>query len=213
MTSLEIPLDALEAGDAELLREVDGALAAGAARAGSHLLCRSGCTECCIGPFPINTLDARRLRRGLAELERRDPAIASGVRARAADARRKLRRGFPGDAKSGRLRDDLAAEAKLGPFLDRHAALPCPALDPKSGACQLYAWRPVTCRTYGPPVRIGQDDLPPCHLCFRDARLAEIEGCRVSIDPAGREDGLLDLLEQDGARGETFIAFALGDET
>src|SRR6185503_2437633 len=106
-----------------------------------------GCTECCLGPFPITRLDARRLAEGLAELAGRDPEAAAAMRERARQARRALRRGFPGDGATGRLGEDEDARAR---FFARHGALPCPALDPKSGACGLYAARPLSCRTYGP---------------------------------------------------------------
>jgi len=195
-------------GDGELLRRVDAALAAGARRAGERLACRVGCTECCIGPFPITLLDARRLAAGLRELERTDARRAASVRRRAVAARRALRRGFPGDPDTGRLSED---EAALEAFLDRHGHRPCPVLDPKSGACELYAARPLTCRSYGPPVRIGREDLPPCRLCFVGARPREAERCRVVIDAAGIEDRLLRRLHRAGepAAAETLIAFAL----
>ena len=195
-------------GDAELLRRVDGTLAAGARRAGPRLACRVGCTECCIGPFPITWLDARRLAEGLAELARLAPARAEAVRARAKASQRKLRRRFPGDPATGRLSEDEAARER---FFERHASEPCPALDPESGACDLYAARPLSCRSYGPPVRIANEKLPPCRLCFVGASAREVERCRVEIDPEGLEDRLLRRLLRAGepAGAETVVAFAL----
>jgi hypothetical protein len=73
-------------GDSELIQIVDAALAVTARRSGEWLGCRPGCTQCCFGPFPINQLDAARLRVGLEELERHDPDRAARVRARARDA-------------------------------------------------------------------------------------------------------------------------------
>jgi hypothetical protein len=55
----------IDAQDNELIQIVDAAVAEAARRSGAWLVCRLGCTQCCIGPFPINQLDARRLRRGL----------------------------------------------------------------------------------------------------------------------------------------------------
>src|SRR6185295_9625592 len=43
--------------DRRLLRVVDDALADGYRLGGDHLACRVGCTECCIGPFPITLVD------------------------------------------------------------------------------------------------------------------------------------------------------------
>lgn len=35
------------------------------------------------------------------------------------------------------------------------ASLVCPLLNPTTGACEVYAWRPVACRTYGYYVQRG----------------------------------------------------------
>ena len=59
----------IKAKDQTLIQIVDSALAEATRRSGRWLVCRPGCTQCCIGAFPINQLDALRLRRGLAELE------------------------------------------------------------------------------------------------------------------------------------------------
>jgi Fe-S-cluster containining protein len=195
--------------DRVFLRVIDERLATGAARAGTHLACRRGCTECCHGPFPINRLDQWRLGHGLQRLRESDPARAAAVRARAQAARTVLRNSFPGDAASGRLSDD---EAEQDAFFTRHASMPCPALDPASGACDLYADRPVSCRTYGLPVRLGTEELPPCRLCFVGASAADIEACRVEPDPHGAEDAILTPLEQDEGDGSTIVAFALAAE-
>lgn len=48
---------------------VDAALAEAVRKAGTQLACRPGCTDCCIGSFPISEQDAARLRQGLAALE------------------------------------------------------------------------------------------------------------------------------------------------
>jgi Fe-S-cluster containining protein len=196
-------------GEEQLIVEADAALARGRALCGRWLACRLGCDECCMGPFPINALDALRLRRGLAALAKRDPERAEAVRARAREATGRLRPEFPGDATSGLLADDEDAESR---FAACFAELPCPALDRVARSCELYEWRPLACRTFGPPVRIGGEDLAPCRLCFVGAPLAEIERCRVGVDPEGQEDILLDALEDEGLAGETVVAFALVGE-
>ena len=77
---------------------------------------------------------------------------------------------------------------------------PCPVLDPDTGTCDLYAARPLTCRTFGPPVRCASGSLAICELCFDGATEEEIAACVVDLDPG--------LLEQtDGA--ETTVAAAL----
>jgi Fe-S-cluster containining protein len=199
----------LDRADHRLLQVVDGALAEATEAArrtappgGSWLACRVGCTECCHGPFPVNPLDLRRLRQGLAELAVREPERAAAVIERARAQFPVLREGFPGNWETGILdEDDEAAD----PYFTRHGSLPCPVLDPATGHCDLYAHRPLTCRTFGPPVQIGESLLPPCRLCFQGAPAETVEACRMEPDPHGLEDRLLARLGDE----ETIIAIAV----
>jgi Fe-S-cluster containining protein len=143
-------------GDRRLLRVLDADLASAARRAGGRLACRVGCTECCIGPFPITLLDAHRLAEGLQRLAEQVPARAAAIRKRASAALRILRHGCPGDPATGRLDENETARER---FFARHGARPCAALDPKTGACELYEHRPLTCRTYGPLARLDFQDM------------------------------------------------------
>jgi Fe-S-cluster containining protein len=171
----------VDADDRRFLRVLDATLADGARVAGAHLACRIGCTECCVGAFPITQLDARRLQRGFTKLCESAPERAAAVLAR---AQQKI--------------DEHDTEG------------PCPALDPSSGACDLYEARPVTCRTFGLPVRLGDDELPPCRLCFTGASPAEVTAARVTIDPDGDEQALIEALSACGIADEsTTIADAL----
>lgn len=188
--------------DRRLLQVIDDAMTEAARRAGDRLACRPGCTGCCHGPFPINGLDTARLRRGLADLAAHDPGRAAAIIERARALLPLLAPGFPGDAATGALADDDAADA----YFERHAALPCPVLDLQTGRCDLYAHRPLSCRTFGPPVRIGDADLPPCDLCFQGSSPEEVEACRVEPDPHGVEDRLVRRFQADE---ETLIAFAV----
>jgi Fe-S-cluster containining protein len=76
---------------------------------------------------------------------------------------------------------------------------PCPVLDPETGTCDLYAARPVTCRIFGPPVRLGGNAVGVCELCFEGATDEEIAACEVQLDIAE--------LEADGQ--QTLVALAL----
>ncbi len=193
--------------DRRFLDRIDRVMHDAAARAGDRWGCGPGRTDCCIGPFPIHLLDARRLLRGLDALRRVDPERAAAIAGRASEAAGSLREGFPGDAAAGVLDDDDDAQQA---YFTRHETLPCPALDPASGRCELYAARPWTCRTFGPPIRIGGEDLPACPFCFAPCSAEETEALRVEPDPEGLEDALVDRLERDeGVAGETIIAFAL----
>jgi Fe-S-cluster containining protein len=197
----------IDARDGALIQIVDAAMAEAARRSGPWLVCRVGCTECCMGPFPINQLDARRLRRGLAELDVRDPARAGQVRERARQYVARTSRDFPGDPYTGILAEGDEAEAWFADFAEDE---PCPVLDPETGACDLYAARPITCRTFGPPVRAGAQAVGVCELCFHGATDTEIAACEVESDPDGAESTLLSELEEAmGVHGQTIVAFCL----
>jgi len=93
----------LPSRDVKLLQIIDNALAETARKSGGWLVCRKGCTQCCIGVFPINQLDAMRLRKGMSALEMRDPDRAAAVRERARNSIKRLSPNFPGNIKSGML--------------------------------------------------------------------------------------------------------------
>ena len=190
------------AADRELIQIVDAALAEANRKAGAWLVCRAGCTECCIGPFPITHLDAVRLRHGLAELSASDPGRAARVQQRARAAVGKMGAGFPGDLASGILEEGAEAEERFAALAEEE---PCPALDPDTGMCDLYAARPVTCRVFGPAIRSGADALGVCELNFQGASDDEIAACAVELDTATLESDLLASLPP----GQTIVAFAL----
>jgi len=193
--------------DRTLVRIVDQAMAEAARRSGAWLACRLGCTQCCMGTFPITQLDALRLREGWRRLRETDPERALRVLGRAREAAARYRPFFPGDAAAGVL---SGVEEKEEAFHERAGDDPCPALDPDTGACDLYEWRPITCRTFGPAVRAAGDALGHCELCYEGASPEQIEACQVDFDPDGVEAVILDELEQaTGARGQTLVAFAL----
>jgi Fe-S-cluster containining protein len=192
--------------DRKLIQIVDSALVDAAHRSGEWLVCRPGCTQCCIGAFPINQLDSVRLRRGLADLESRAPERADRVRERARDAVARLSRDFPGDPVTGVLHEGCGADERFADFANDE---PCPALDPETGNCELYESRPMTCRVFGPPVR-SEEGLGVCELCYQGASDEEIAACEMKPDPDDLESALLKTLEDStGTRGNTIIAFCL----
>src|SRR6266481_5851160 len=167
------------AKDQALIQIVNTAFAAAARCSGDWLVCRSGCTQCCIGVFPINQLDALRLRRGLADLERRAPQQASRVRDRARAAVARLSPDFPGNPVRGILDESEDAAERFSTFGNDE---PCPALDLETGNCELYESRPMTCRVFGPPV-VSEDGLGVCELCYQGASDEEIAACEMKPDP------------------------------
>jgi len=196
--------------DQKLVQIVDAALAEAARKSGPWLVCRPGCTQCCIGPFAISQLDAARLRKGLADLTKADPQRAAKVRRRAKESVARLAKDFPGDAVTGILAEDELSEARFAGFADDE---PCPALDPATGTCDLYSARPMTCRTFGPPVRSGEEGaLGVCELCYQGATDEQIAACEMAPDPEDLEAKLLkELEERTGRRGKTIVAYCLAE--
>jgi Fe-S-cluster containining protein len=189
--------------DRQLIQIVDAAAADAARRSGPWLHCRLGCTQCCIGVFTITQLDAARLRDGLVRLTQRDPDRATAVRERAIASRARLMPGFPGDAMTGIVDGSDAA------FEDFANDEPCPALDPKTGGCDLYAERPMTCRVFGPPLRTD-DGIGVCELNFQGAPEAELLAAVVDTSWSALE-AALNQQAQEAAKqcGSTLVAFAL----
>ena len=119
---------------------------------------------------------------------------------------RRLSADFPGDATSGVLDEGVEAEERFAEFANDE---PCPVLDPETGLCDLYSTRPLTCRTFGPPVQ-SDGGLGVCELCFHGASDEQIAACEMVVDPDDLESRLLQKLEKTNAvRGRTIVAFCL----
>jgi Fe-S-cluster containining protein len=189
--------------DKELLRTVDAAFEDAARRAGEWLVCREGCAQCCVGAFAINSLDAMRLKAGMEALRVADPAAAARVEERVRQWVAQYGAEFPGDAASGLLGE---SDEERDRFEEYANEAPCPALDSAASRCDLYQWRPMTCRVFGPPVRVDDGTaLGSCELCFSGADEAEIAACEMAV-PHEMEER---LLREVGTQGETVVAFAL----
>ncbi|MDR3718779.1 MAG: YkgJ family cysteine cluster protein [Bryobacteraceae bacterium] len=203
--------NAWKAADQALLQIIDSANAEAARKSGNWLACRPGCSQCCLGAFPIGQLDVRRLQEGLEELKEHDPARAERVIARAQDAVERLRCDFPGDAATGILGESEVDEARFEDFANDEA---CPALDPETQTCDLYAARPMTCRVFGPAVRGSDGAVGACELCYHGASDAEIAECAVKMDPDDTEGVLTETLEAEtGVQGSTIVAWCLASTT
>jgi Fe-S-cluster containining protein len=197
----------LPAGDSELVQIVDAALADAARRAGPWLVCRLGCTQCCHGAFAINALDALRLQEGMKTLRIADPALEAEIERRAHAWIAEYHPDFPGNPHTGLLGQTEAEQEQFENFANE---APCPALDPATGRCDIYAWRPMTCRVFGPPVRMESEPgagpaFGHCELCFTGATEAEVAASEMPI-PHELEASLLTHL---GDQSETVVAYAL----
>jgi len=113
---------------------------------------------------------------------------------------------FPGDRATGTLGTSDEEQARFEEFANEAA---CPALDPATGLCDVYEWRPMTCRVFGPPVRMAEgDQLGCCELCFLGASEEEIAGCEMPV-PIDLEER---LVGETGDKTETIVAYVLSKE-
>jgi Fe-S-cluster containining protein len=206
MSSSKLHHPRLTQQDRALVQIVDAAFLEAARKSGSWLLCRPGCTQCCIGAFAINQLDAARLQRGMVDLEARSPDRAAAVRERARSSIRNMAAQFPGNPETGMLYEDKESKERFEDFANDE---PCPALDPLTGRCEVYEFRPMTCRVFGPPIRT-EEGFGVCELCFKGATTEEIAACEMKPDPEDLESPLLAQAEKISKRsGETIVAYCL----
>lgn len=193
----------LPGGDAEFVQIVDAALADAAARSGPWLACRPGCNQCCTGVFRISPLDAERLREGFRSLKQSDSERGAEIQARVSASAARLAATYPGNSFTGKLYEDKESLERFEDFANDET---CPVLNPSSGTCDLYAHRPLTCRTFGPPVRIEDGSFGICELCFVDAPVEAVTAAEMKLPSAALEQ---QLIEETGSVGHTVITFAL----
>jgi Fe-S-cluster containining protein len=192
-----------------LVQIVDDAVADAYRRGGAHLVCKPGCSQCCIGVFPIAHEDAARLREGLEALTQTDPERAARICKRVAESLTRLDPWFPGDLHSGILNEDHEAAILFEEFANDE---PCPVLDLEHGTCDLYEHRPILCRTFGPPMRTAEDNLATCELCFIYASTEEIAACELDPTIPEQEEASNEAFNAEhGLHGQTLIAYALRD--
>jgi len=190
-----------------LVQIVDIAVADAYHRGGHHLVCKPGCSQCCIGVFPIAHEDAARLREGLATLIQTDPKRATRIRTRVAESLTRLNPWFPGDLTTGILNEDHEAAILFEEFANDE---PCPVLDPTTGTCDLYKHRPILCRTFGPPMRTEENNLATCELCFIHASTEEIAACELDPTIPAQEQASNEAYNNaHDLHGQTLIAYAL----
>jgi Fe-S-cluster containining protein len=193
----------LPIGDSLLVQIMNSSFAEAKERAGDRLVCKLGCTQCCHGAFVVSPLDALRLRAGMEKLRETDPELAAEVTHRADMWVVEHGPEFPGDVETGVLGNSKEERESFEGFANAAA---CPALDSATGGCDLYAWRPMTCRVFGPPVRMGDGSaLAHCELCFIGASEEEIAACEMPVE----YDLEAELLDEIPSKDETVVAFAL----
>jgi len=160
-------LDRADAWFAEVVREQP-----------QNLQCGRGCSLCCYGLFEIGSGDIPLLAEGLATAH---PARRRAVIGRAVEIVAK--------SQHPNLRECSPLEKDA--FFERTSGTACPNLNAR-GECVLYEHRPLVCRTFGLPLRNGDDYLGDvCELNFTEARAGEPEAAAWDLqweDELGPED-------------------------
>ena len=115
-----------------------------AAAAGHSVSCRQGCAACCRQLVPVSALEAREL---MKRLEQMPEPLRSRVKARFADARRRLEAEAPQLTSRLLYPNDYPGEP---PAPIAHAyfrlGIACPFLEDEG--CSVYNDRPVACRQH-----------------------------------------------------------------
>ena len=143
-----------------------------------NLQCGRGCSLCCYGLFEIGSGDVPLIAEGLAKLH---PSRRKMIIRRSQE--------IVESSKHPDLRN--CAPDEKDAFFERTASTPCPNLDER-GECMMYERRPLVCRTFGLPLRDGDDYIGDiCELNFTDAPQHDREAAAWDLqweDVLGAED-------------------------
>ena len=143
-----------------------------------NLQCGRGCSLCCYGLFEIGSGDVPVIAEGLAKLHpsRRRKIIRKAMGLIASSSHPNLRECSPEEKEA---------------FFDRTASVACPSLS-ESGECQIYESRPLVCRTFGLPLKNGEEYIGDvCELNFTNASEEEKRAASWDLqweDELGPED-------------------------
>lgn len=125
-----------------LVRASDAAFEKVSSRFRERVRCRRGCAECCHAAFGLFLVEAVYIRRMFSALDRR---LRRSVLSRCERAEKELENALQGGKDQGG-----AAGIDLSSVRAR-----CPLLSGDLTCC-LYEARPITCRVYGIPTRMGE---------------------------------------------------------
>ena len=133
----------------------------------SHVQCRRGCAECCLGTFPVTLADTAMVRIALANLPENARCEAL-TRAEAMLDHARI------DLYTA-LHETSDSDHERG--IELIDSLPCPFLA-HDNACRIYQSRPLVCRLHGLPIKSADGNVldAGCHLDFIDVDIATLEG-------------------------------------
>jgi len=131
-----------------VVRDVDAVFAKFENEMGELVKCGKGCSDCCNALFDISLVEAmyinEKFNKKFSGIKR------SAIMDRAANADRmihKLKRKVYKASQEGRPASEILMEVAK-------ARVRCPMLS-DDNLCELYEYRPITCRLYGVPTSIG----------------------------------------------------------
>lgn len=170
-----------------------------------NLPCQQGCSQCCVGLFPVTILDRQEIQRGLRTLS---DTHRNRIERTAAEQATALTVAAPRLNTSRFI--DRWPEGDVDRIIERFDTWPCPALE-QDGTCGLYEFRPLVCRSMGVP----QDD----GVCVNGACAVQTAVPLIRLSKAMREEEnqlagmeaeeLVALRDQLGAEGEElFLPYA-----
>ena len=153
-----------------------------------------------------HALDAARLWAGMRALRAADLHKAGAIAQRAKAWIAEFGPEFPGDRATGILGRSEEEQARFEGFANDAA---CPALNPATGLCDVYEWRPITCRVFGPPTqwcRTEDGQAWAAVSCALRARAkTRLRACEMPVSHELEER----LVEEVGDAGESVVAFPL----
>lgn len=112
--------------------------------------CRQGCADCCHALFDLTLIEALYINHHFRKIydNRPDAKAVLVKKANAADRQvYKIKRNAFKKVESGTPEEDVLAELAM-------ERIRCPLLN-ENNRCDMYDYRPITCRFYGIPTAIG----------------------------------------------------------
>lgn len=166
-----------------------------------NLPCRQGCSQCCIGLFPVTLLDWQEIQRGLASCHANDRKRMEGI---AREQVNQLRVAAPRLITNQFV--DRWSDEEMDEVIERFDSLPCPALE-SDGRCSVYEFRPLVCRSMGIPPDDGLRVTGACAVQNAVPLLRLSKSLREEENVfAGMEARQLDHLRMSlGSQGEELL--------
>ncbi|OEU67771.1 MAG: hypothetical protein BA863_11815 [Desulfovibrio sp. S3730MH75] len=139
-----------------LVAEVDKAFDTVSKQTEDGINCGKGCSDCCHALFDLTLVEAIYLNRKFNESYKGMPRSIILQRSDVADRDlQKIKRRAFKASQTGTAAQDIIKEISL-------ARVKCPLLG-EDDLCELYDFRPLTCRIYGVPMNIGGEG----HSCTK----------------------------------------------